>query len=531
MLPLESKIFREILDTILELQPKSSKELAQIKRDICKKYSLSNFPRNSDILQQATDEERELVLPILVKKPGRTISGVAVVAVMSKPLPCPHGKCTMCPGGPEEDSPQSYTGFEPAAMRGRMYDYDSYQQVTARLNQLEAIGHNTSKIDLILMGGTLPAAPLDYQESFIKGCLDGITQQESNSIEEAISFAETSNRRCIGITVETRPDTCSLDNLQQLLNWGITRVEVGVQILDDRVYERINRGHTVEDIAQAFQRLRDLGLKVTAHMMVGLPGISWDEELAGFKTLMHDERFIPDELKIYPLMLMEKTKLYDEYLQGKYEPLTHEETVKRVAEFKVNTLPSIRIKRILRDIPATRVFAGPKKSDLRQHAQKYLEETGRICRCIRCREVGHKQLLGLEPDEKSIELIRREYNASSGKELFLSFEDTSQDILLGFLRLRHPSKNNHLIAAVGDTPISVIREVHVYGSVVGIGDTTSSKKWQHKGFGTKLIDEAEKIAKEEADSELILVTSGIGVREYYANRGFEKLLPYMAKKL
>ena len=246
---------------------------------------------------------------------------------------------------------------------------------------------------------------------------------------------------------------------------------------------------------------------------------------------MTDSSFVPDELKIYPLMLMENTKLFDEHMAGDYQPLTFKETVKRVAEFKAHTLPSMRIKRVLRDIPATKIFAGPKKSDLREYAQKFLGESGRTCRCIRCREVGHKQRKGIFPSEKDIELVRREYNASGGKEIFLSFEDTSQDIILGFLRLRHPSEDK-IISLVNNKPFSIIREVHIYGSVVGIGTQAERKiDWQHKGFGTKLINEATKISRDEAGSELLLVTSGIGVREYYAKRGFKRLMPYMAKPL
>jgi len=528
---LESKIYREIIEIILKNPPKSSKELASIKRSICKKYSLNKFPRNSDILLLATEEEREQVIPVLLKKPSRTLSGVAVVAVMSKPMPCPHGKCTMCPGGPEQESPQSYTGFEPAAMRGKIHDYDPKGQVINRLQQLESIGHNTSKIDLILMGGTLPAAPLDYQENFIKGCLDGVTLRDSSNIEEAISFAETSKRRCIGITVETRPDTCSLDNLERLLNWGVTRVEIGVQMLNDKVYKRINRGHTIQDVTNAFKRLRDLGLKVTAHMMAGLPGATWEEELDSFKMLMQDSRFIPDELKIYPMMLMENTQLYQEFLKGQYEPLTFDETVRRVASFKEEILPSIRLKRVLRDIPAPKIFAGPKKSDLREYAQRYLEESGKTCRCIRCREVGHQQKKGKQLSKEDIELVRREYNASDGKEIFLSYEDTSQDIILGFLRLRQPSEDR-LISVVGEKSFSIIRELHIYGSLVGIGlDAKISSDWQHKGYGTNLIEEAVKISRDEAESELLLVTSGIGVREYYLKRGFKKMLPYLGREL
>ncbi|MCF2143553.1 MAG: tRNA uridine(34) 5-carboxymethylaminomethyl modification radical SAM/GNAT enzyme Elp3 [Candidatus Heimdallarchaeota archaeon] len=527
---MEEQAYREIIAHILKKQPKTARELAAIKRLVAKKFSLNAFPRNSDILQAATEEERVILRPILMKKPSRTLSGVAVVAVMSKPLPCPHGKCTMCPGGPEFDSPQSYTGFEPAAMRGKRNAYDPKKQVIERIQQLKAIGHDTSKIDLIIMGGTFPAAPLSYQEAFIKGCLDGITMQESKDIKEALMFAEKSKQRCIGITVETRPDTCTIENLQRELNWGITRVEVGVQILNDDVYQRINRGHTVADVAMAFQRLRDLGLKVTAHVMVGLPGIDWAGELAAYKKLMTDPKFIPDELKIYPLMLMENTKLFEEYQAGDYEPLTFEETVKRVAEFKAHTPPTIRIKRILRDIPAPRIFAGPKKSDLREYAQQYLAEQGKNCRCIRCREVGHKQQKGLTPREKDIELVKREYDASGGKEIFLSFEDTSQDILFGFLRLRHPS-DEKLITVVKGRPFSIIRELHVYGAVVGIGKTAEqASDWQHRGFGTKLLEEASELARVHG-SELLLVTSGVGVREYYAKRGFEKLLPYMAKHL
>ncbi|NHJ46740.1 MAG: tRNA uridine(34) 5-carboxymethylaminomethyl modification radical SAM/GNAT enzyme Elp3 [Asgard group archaeon] len=526
----KEKAYREILALILERKPKTAKELASIKREICKKYSLDDFPRNSEILEVAAEEERKEILYILVKKPSRTLSGVAVVAVMTEPRPCPHGKCTMCPGGPEENSPQSYTGFEPAAMRGRMYNYDPFDQVKARIQQLDSIGHNTSKIDLIIMGGTFPASPLEYQESFIKGCLDGVIDQKTNTINESIQLAESSKKRCIGITVETRPDTCSLENLKQSLNWGVTRVEVGVQIANDGVYNRINRGHTVKDVTHAFKWLRDLGLKVTAHVMVGLPGIDWKEELNDFKLLMKDPRFIPDELKIYPLMLMENTKLFEEYKEGKYEPLTFDETVKRVAEYKLNTLPSIRIKRVLRDIPAPRIFAGPKKSDLREYAQRHIESLGKKCQCIRCREVGHQQIKGIYPSEKDIELIHREYDASDGKEIFISYEDTSQDIILGFLRLRHPSQDI-VIDEVKENPFSIIRELHVYGAVVGVGEQSDMRvNWQHRGYGTKLIDEAIELSKSNG-SELLLVTSGIGVREYYAKRGFDKLLPYMARKI
>jgi len=527
---LEEQAYREIIAQILEQQPDSAKALAKIKRTIAKKYALNAFPRNSDILQAATAEEWEILRPFLLKKPSRTLSGVAVVAVMSKPLPCPHGKCTMCPGGPDFDSPQSYTGFEPAAMRGKRHNYDPRLQVEERLRQLVAIGHDTSKIDLIIMGGTFPATPIPYQEFFIKGCLDGITSKTSKTIEEALGYAEHSKQRCIGITVETRPETCTVENLKRQLLWGITRVEVGVQILNDKVYKRINRGHTVRDVTLAFQYLRDLGLKVTAHVMVGLPGISWAGELAAYKTLMSDERFIPDELKIYPLMLMENTQLFEEYLAGDYEPLTFEETVKRVAAFKSHTPPTIRIKRILRDIPAPRIYAGPKKSDLREYAQQFLAEQGKSCRCIRCREVGHKQQKGFLPREKDIELVKREYAASGGTEVFLSFEDRSQDVLFGFLRLRHPSEE-HLITVTKEKPFSIIRELHIYGSVVGIGKTAhQAYDWQHRGFGTKLIDVASELAQERG-SELLLVTSGVGVREYYAKRGFKKLLPYMAKQL
>jgi elongator complex protein 3 len=451
---------------------------------------------------------------------------------MSKPIACPHGKCTMCPGGPEQDSPQSYTGYEPAAMRGRRYNYDPRKQVQARIKQLEAIGHNTSKIELILMGGTLPAAPKDYQEYFLKGCLDGITNKNTRNIQEAIKVAETSKRRCVGITIETRPDNCTISNMKQQLAWGITRVEIGVQAINDKVYERINRGHTVQDVTDAFGILRNLGLKVTAHVMTGLPGMTWEEELESFKTLMTNERFIPDELKIYPLMLMENTKLFEEYQQGNYQPLTTEETIRRVAEYKAHIPPTIRVKRVLRDIPAPRVFAGPKKSDLRTDAQKYLKETDRSCRCIRCREVGHRQRAGVFPQENDITLVRRDYRASNGLESFLSFEDSKRDIILGFLRLRKPSPDK-LITATGMKPFSIIRELHVYGSVVGLNSSNKGNqmKWQHKGFGTQLLQEATRIAKEEHESQLLLVTSGIGVREYYKKKGFEKLLPYMAKKL
>jgi len=471
------------------------------------------------------------------RKPVRIISGVTVVAVMSKPYPCPHGRCIYCPGGPNYGTPQSYYGKEPALMRAQMCNYDPYEQVKVRLSQYELLGHTPSKVELIIMGGTFPATPLDYQEWFVTMCLEAMNRYPRDkpkrwiSLESAQKRNEHAKIRCVGMTFETRPDWAKEAQADRMLRLGGTRVEIGVQTVFEEVLSRLERGHTVEDTIEATRILKDSGFKVCYHIMPGLPGsdLSMDEEV--FNVIFSDPNFMPDMLKIYPTIVVKGTKLYDMWLRGDYKPMTTGDAI----EFLVKILPKIprwvRIQRIQRDIPVNVVEAGVDKGHLRQLVHWELERRGLKCSCIRCREVGHVMLKkGLVPKLENIRLLKISYEASGGIEIFLSFEDVVQDILIGFLRLRIPSDRAHRREVNSKT--AIIRELHVYGPQLPVG-LKPVIEWQHRGWGTKLLAEAERVALEEYDRSRMLVLSGIGVRDYYRRFGYRRLpnSPYMHKRL
>lgn len=521
----------EIKSIILKQDSISKRELGQIKREIARKYSLSSFPRNSEILEICTPEERELLLPVLMKRKVRTLSGVAVVAVMTRPWNCPHGKCIMCPGGPDIERPQSYTGYEPTTMRGIRNDYDPYLQTAERINQLHSIGHSTEKIDAIVMGGTFTNQPIDYQQWFILRMFDAMNGTDSKDINEAHLKNEIAKNRCIGLTAETRPDQVNHEKIDHLIDYGVTRLEIGVQTVFDDVYERIERGHNSQDTKKAFKFAKDSGLKITAHMMPGLPGSTLKRDLEAFRILFNDSDYKPDELKIYPTMVIPGTKLHEEYKSGKYTAFSNEEIANLIAQIKEFVPPYVRIKRVLRDIPAHQIVAGPNKSDLRLDIQKILADQGKSCRCIRCREIGHvlyKDKTRFNPS--AIHFIQRSYNASGGIEHFLSFEDVENDTLIGFLRLRELS-NNIIRPEFQNIKTIVVRELHVYGESLGLNILSESElQWQHKGYGKILLSEAEKIGKTKG-FEKISIISGVGVREYYRKLGYELDGPYMSKTL
>ena len=478
-----------------------------------------------------------MVSLLRVKKPVRTASGVTVVAVMAMPYPCPHGRCIYCPGGPEFGTPQSYLKESPAAARAMHYNFDPYEQVRARIRQYIAMGHNPSKIELIVMGGTFPAMPLDYQEWFITMCLEAMNRFPKSkprrwiSLESAQRRNEKAKIRCIGITFETRPDWSKEPQIDRMLWLGGTRVELGVQSIYDDVLERIQRGHKVKDTVEATQLLKDAGFKVCYHVMPGLPGSDLDRDIEMFKTIFEDPDFRPDMLKIYPTLVIPGTKLYEMWKRGEYKPFTDEDAI----ELLVKVLPLIpkwvRIMRVQRDLPALCIAAGVKKGNLREIALKELEKQGLKCREIRCREVGIRMIkTGEVPDPRDIKLLREDYEASGGMEIFLSFEDVKRDILIGFLRLRIPSEKAHRWEV--DENTAIVRELHVYGPQVPIGESFEPS-WQHKGYGSKLLAEAERIALEDYDCRRMLIISGIGVRDYYRRRGYRRHphSTYMLKRL
>lgn len=507
---------RDIVDAIVSGAIRSEEDLEKAKRALAATLNLSEIPGNPDILAAARPEERGR-LKLLVKKPTRTLSGVAVIAVMTSPARCPHGICVPCPGGVlgERCSPQSYTGREPAALRAIQYNFDPYAQVAARLKQLSEIGHPVDKAELILMGGTITSRPLGYQCWFVRRCLEAMNDYpDARSSGRWRSFREVAEAntsaavRNVGITFETRPDWCRPEHIRSMLLLGGTKVELGVQSIYDDVLSAIRRGHSVEETIRANRLLREAGLKVGFHMMPGLPGSDPDRDLKMFRVLFESSDYRPDYLKIYPTLVIEGTELHRMWMRGDYEPLSDDDAAELISRIKEILPRYTRLQRVQRDIPAHIIVAGVRKSNLRQLAKKRLEERGLMCSCIRCREAG---LRGIS--EGDLTLNTESYDACGAKEHFISF-DTVDDTLVGFLRLRLGSEAR-------------IRELHVYGPLVPLGRRGG---WQHRGIGARLIEMAEEIARDQG-YDRISVTSGIGVRSYYASLGYRLNPPYMEKEL
>jgi elongator complex protein 3 len=558
-------------------------------------------------LGMAQPSDRELVdlLPqdlqdrhgaMLRTKPSRSRSGVAVVAVMSSPAACPHGKCIFCPGGPEVDAPQSYTGFEPSTMRARRHGYDPCGIVRGRLAQLRRNGHTIDKVDIVVQGGTFPAREAAYQDWFIAGIYAGLnagpddepdgTRNARNTAETAsadsATFAwasegewaampaderrrrldvlmlanESATCRAIGLTIETKPDWGLEADLDRMLGYGATRIELGLQALDDEVLRRTHRGHTLADSARSMQLARDAGFKICVHMMPGLPrgkarpvpvdfdrvagsaptDPDWDPwvtdakaDIDDMRRLFAEDAWRPDMLKVYPTLVVQEgeTPLKTLWKAGKYTPLDTAAATRVAGEGKGFVPEWCRIQRIDRDIPTTHVEAGVKNSNLRQLAQQWRREQGLpACKCIRCREAGAREAEGIAVDADRLVLVRRDYAASGGDEAFLSFEDPVADALVGFLRVRHVGPGAHR-KELADS--CVVRELKVYGTTTAIGDDPEAGAWQHRGLGARLLAEAERIAFQEWGVPRIAVLAGPGVKAYYRKHGYADLGPYVVK--
>jgi elongator complex protein 3 len=507
---------QRLLELLTSGEIADKKELLRRKIALCRELKLETVPPNSATLALADENTLAQVKDLLRRKPVRTLSGVAVVAVMTSPAPCPHGKCTYCPGGVENNSPQSYTGKEPAARRGAYNEFDPFRQVRARIAQLTSIGHPTDKIDLIIMGGTFTSRLPEYQQEFVKRCFDAMNEEDCGSLEEAHARNENAPHRCIGMTIETRPDGFDLLRSKECMRLGTTRVEFGVQILDDDILRSVNRGHGTKEVVEATRVAKDSGLKVCYHVMPGLPGSDPDKDLDRFRLLFDDERFRPDMLKIYPTLVVKGTKLYEQWQRGEFVPYTTAQATEVVAAMKAIAPRYVRIQRIQRDIPVQLIEAGVDKGHLRELARARMKEQGKRCRCIRCREVG---LNRIQLDSAGgVGLNHLVYRASGGREDFISFDLLEQDALVGYVRLRMP----------GEGSTAHVRELKVFGQMARFDQ--EGREWQHKGFGKELMQEAERTAQENGYSTL-KVTSGVGVRRYYSAIGYVRDGVYMSKQL
>lgn len=532
---------------------KQSKNFDKSKVALARKYKLKTVPTNAELLLKGV---------YIPTKPVRSSSGVSVIALMTAPFPCPHGKCIFCPGGldsPYGDVPQSYLGNEPSTLRGIRNQFDPYLIAFNRLEQYFVNGHSPEKVELIIQGGTFLAYPKQYQDDFIAYTykalndfsmfydgnlnldkfkdffelpadfknaerIDRIMKKEFSlkgkaDLEEEKLRNETASIRAVALCIETRPDWCFEEHIDEMLRFGTTRVELGVQCLNDDVLSFTNRGHSVADIKKATRLMKNSLLKFGYHIMPGLPHMSKEDDVNTFKELFSSEEYMPDSLKIYPCMVFKGTGLFELYKKGKYSPLLADDAAEIIVAAKKYIPSWCRVMRVQRDIPEKCVDAGVQMTNLRQLVHEKLKTKGYTCMCIRCREPKNRVV-----DWDSVELKRHDYMSSGGQEVFLSFEDVKNDILLGFCRLRIVPESHRPEINPGDAGI---RELHVYGT------TTPLKKEgsiQHRGLGKQLVAEAEKIAK-EFSSKKILVISGVGVKEYYRNLGYKNDGVYVSKEL
>ncbi|MBI2655434.1 tRNA uridine(34) 5-carboxymethylaminomethyl modification radical SAM/GNAT enzyme Elp3 [Candidatus Woesearchaeota archaeon] len=651
----------EILEELKTKDVKTQHQLNRIKLKILNKHKsngrINQIPKNADIYFAGSEEDRKRFRELLSLKPVRTISGVAPIALMSEPYPCPHtmkgiGPCTYCPGGPGSpfgDVPQSYTGKEPSTRRSIRNNYDPYLIVFNRLEHYVAMGRVPDKAELIIQGGTFTFFPRLYQEYFVKYSIKAMNdfsrlffdkngniemvkfkkffelprviakednrtariQQKlmhikhmdlsdekiksdadklffggkSNNvyINEKLNNApgemqkheqnettvsaqnaslniieiqnnetantkaiknvqnkikaenitqlslkqiqkenETSLIRCVGLTIETKSDFGKLYHGNLMLELGCTRVEIGIQSIYDEVLQATNRGNTVQDNIESIRILKDLGFKINAHYMPGLPLTTKEMDLRGLKELFENPDYKPDMLKIYPCMVMEGTKLYDDWKAGKFIPLSTKEAAEMIAEFKRYVPSYCRIHRIQRDIPTYVTAGGVDRTNLRQYVEKICAEKGIKCRCIRCREAGFNP----KADINKADMTITEYEASHGKEIFIAAEDSKEDVLFGYCRLRFPSQ---FLREEITKDSAIIRELHVYSAAVQIGKKSDSS-FQHRGIGKSLMAKAEEIAKQNGKDKMVVI-SGIGAREYFRKLGYGLEGTYMTKNL
>jgi len=504
----------------------SRQKLEKLKKKAAADFGLSRYVTNSEIIAELPSGSRARFEEMLRVHPRRSASGIVVVTAFSAPFSCPHGTCIFCPGGPHFGTPQSYLPQSPGMRSALESEFDPYLQVRRCLAKYRANGHDVSKVETIIEGGTFIAVPSEYQLGFVKGVYEGLNGVESASLADAQTINESAASRCVGLTLESKPDWCRPEDVDLMLSYGITRLEIGVQSLDDDVLSRSNRGHTTEDSAHSFQVARDAGLKVTAHMMPGLPGATPAQDLEGLRRLFEDESFKPDMSKVYPTLVVPGTSLARQFESGFYAPYDTETVVELLSEMKRFVPGWHRIMRIQREIPAKEIEGGVRDGNLRQLVLERARRKGFGCKCIRCREVVLRAPEELEKDD-SLKYREQRYAASGGEEVFGSYEFSRSGIISAFARMRVPSIRAHRPEMKNS---AVVRELRVYGRVVRVGQRAKAA-WQHRGLGVALMRRMEKTASEEFDARSLFVTSAVGTRNYYRKLGYERQGPYMSRLL
>lgn len=470
-------------------------------------------------------ENDPVLLAKIRMKPIRTLSGVTTITVLTKPHPCP-GECIFCPS--EEGLPQSYLSDEPGARRGVEHAFDPFTQVSSRLKALHEVGHPTDKIELLILGGSWTAYPASYREWFIRRCFEALNQENPNDDTGEVSLADVqktnsqARHRNVGLVVETRPDLITIENLVEMRRQGVTKMQLGIQSMDDRILQLNKRGHSAEEAEEAICLVRAAGYKVVVHWMPNLLGATPQSDREDFARLWREGGVNPDEMKIYPCQLLRNAELYQYWERGEYRPYEEQELIDLLADIKPTVPRFCRINRVIRDIPSNHVVEGNRNTSLRQDVAQEMKKRGSTCQCIRCREIRKGKI-----DDRNLVLDDQVYKAGWAEEHFLSY-NTQDDHILGFLRLSLPSAN-HFFPVEELQDAAIIREVHVYGQSVELGGESSGSV-QHRGLGSSLIEKAAEIALSKGYRKLTVI-SAVGTREYYAARGFTLTDLYMVRDL
>jgi ELP3 family radical SAM enzyme/protein acetyltransferase len=514
-------------------------------RVYCKKSILVYVYKN--LINEGFIEEKELLLRLLQKRPSRNISGIAVITVLTSPYPdgqnfsCRHN-CYYCPNEPGQ--PRSYLKKEPAVARANRNNFDASLQMIDRINTLLLNGHSVDKVEIIIEGGTYTEYPIKYLERFHRDLIYTANTYFDNNkrqpldIGEEIQLNKSAQIRIIGVCIETRPD--ALINSEMYENtgkmwlelfrlWGVTRVQIGVQHTDNEILEEINRGHYIEDAVYGMKYLKDNCFKVDIHLMPDLPGSTPEKDKSMFDYVFETQYLQPDQIKIYPCEITPWTVIEKMYKNGKFVPYSEtniNELLDVVKYAMEKCKPWVRLPRIIRDIPMEYIQGGNMYPNMRQMLDENLKNEGKYSMDIRARECGRNNMYNIE----NAKYITRHYKSNDGDDYFISLESEDERCIFGFLRLRIPNKDNNLTIFNCLVNKALIREIHVYGNLLNIGEKSDLCS-QHRGVGKKLVSMAERIADDYLHINGIAVISGIGVMDYYKKLGYIENEYFMVKNL
>lgn len=521
---------KELVKEALKLKVQDQQTLQQLKNQFCTHYKMSS-PTNMELIETYREMCKKQEVPVdkdfmkfLRKRGVRSMSGIVSITVITKAFPCP-GKCIFCPTEP--GMPKSYLSNEPAIMRAILNDFGAYKQTLNRLDSLKRTGHDTDKVEIIVSGGTFSFYPHAYQTAFTRQMFNALNYPlpPARSLLEAQQLNEKADNRCVGLSYETRPDHITEAEVKRLAILGATKIEIGIQCLDDEIYALNQRGHTIADVARCMQLLKDACFKINAHMMPNLYGSTPERDFEMTKELFDNPDFRPDWMKIYPTMVVPWSVLEKMHKRGEFKAYPDDVLIDLMCKIKPLIPEYVRVTRLYRDIPAPTIVDGSKISNLRQVVQEEMKRRGLpSCRCIRCREIRDTVV-----DPKDLRMRVTEYDASNGKEFFIQWEDPVSDKICAFIRLRFPSQfytgKKHFMKELEGC--ALIRELHVYGMHIPLNDREEGAQ-QHFGLGKALIAKAEEISLAAGFKKMAII-SGVGVREYYRKWGYRLDGTYMVK--